>query len=39
LFRVRIGDDMVSRHRANRGTSNWTQSQEDAANFAGRRPG
>jgi quercetin dioxygenase-like cupin family protein len=34
LFRVRIGDDMVSRHRADRGTSNWTQSQEDAAYYA-----
>jgi quercetin dioxygenase-like cupin family protein len=34
LFRVRIGDDMVSRHFDNRGVRNWTQRPEDAAYFA-----
>jgi quercetin dioxygenase-like cupin family protein len=38
LFRVRIGEDMTSRNVANRGVSNWTQSREDAAYFADRRP-
>ena len=34
LFRVRIGDDMTSRHRANRGVEGWTQRLQDAAYFA-----
>lgn len=34
LFRVRIGDDMVSRHVANRGKPGWTQSPEDKAYYA-----
>jgi quercetin dioxygenase-like cupin family protein len=34
LFRIRIGDEMVSRHRANRGVTNWTQSRDDAAYYA-----
>jgi quercetin dioxygenase-like cupin family protein len=33
LFRVRVGDDMVSRHLENRGVAGWTQRPEDAAYF------
>ena len=33
LFRVRYGEDMVSRHHQNRGHPEWTQSAEDAAYF------
>ena len=38
LFRVRIGDDMTSRHLANRGVEGWTQRPEDAAYFAANPP-
>lgn len=34
LFRVRIGDDMVSRHLGNRRIKDWVQKPEDAAYFA-----
>jgi len=38
LFRVRIGDDMASRHLANRGVKGWTQRPQDAAYFAANPP-
>jgi len=38
LFRVRIGDDMTSRHLANRGIEGWTQRPQDAAYFAANPP-
>ena len=38
LFRVRIGDDMTSRHLDNRGLAGWTQRPEDAAYFAANPP-
>lgn len=38
LFRVRIGDDMTSRHIGWRGKADWTQRREDAAYFAHNPP-
>jgi len=38
LFRVRIGDDMVSRHQGNRAIDGWTPSPEDLAYFASNPP-
>lgn len=38
LFRVRIGDDMTSRHLANRGIEGWTQRPQDAAYIAANLP-
>ena len=38
LFRVRIGEDMTSRHLANRGVPGWTQKREDARYFAANPP-
>lgn len=33
LFRVRYGEDMLSRHYDNRGQPGWTQSADDVAYF------
>lgn len=33
LFRLRVGDNMTSRHLANRGVEGWTQRPQDAAYF------
>lgn len=38
LFRVRVGDDMTSHHRANRGIEGWTQRPQDAVYFAENPP-
>ena len=38
LFRVRFGDDMASRHLANRGIEGWNQRPQDAAYFAANPP-
>lgn len=38
LFRVRVGDDLTSRHLDNRGIRNWVQRPEDAAYFAANPP-
>ncbi|MGI9521315.1 MAG: cupin domain-containing protein [Hyphomicrobiaceae bacterium] len=38
LFRVRVGEDMTSRHLANRGIQGWVQRPQDRAYFAANPP-
>ena len=38
LFRVRVGEDMTSRHLANRGIEGWVQRPQDKAYFTENPP-